>query len=117
MYARKTNGAIIIDHFPAVQTPLKIRCGHSQALRQNEVPWVESVSSWSQATRSAVSADERVEPIRSQNISQHHAFSGIPRKDFPGGPVVKTSCFQCRSSGSSPGWETINKIPYVAWTK
>ena len=51
-----------------------------------------------------------MEPIRSQNISQHHAFAGIPRKDFPVSPVVKTSRFQCRSSGSSPDWETFAKV-------
>ena len=35
--------------------------------------------------------------------------------DFPGGPVVKTLQFHCRSDGSIPGQGT--KIPHVAWSK
>ena len=27
-------------------------------------------------------------------------------QDFPGGPVAKTSCFQCRDAASIPGWGT-----------
>ena len=31
--------------------------------------------------------------------------------DFPGGPVVKTLCFQCRGTGSVPGQGT--EIPHA----
>ena len=34
---------------------------------------------------------------------------GLSLRDFPGGPVVQTLCFLCRSTGSTPGWET--KLP------
>ena len=34
-------------------------------------------------------------------------------RDFPGGLVVETSGFQCRSMGSIPDGGT--KIPHVAW--
>ena len=33
--------------------------------------------------------------------------------DFPGGPLVKTPCSQCRGMGSIPGWRT--KIPHALW--
>lgn len=33
-------------------------------------------------------------------------------RDFPGGPVVKTSCCSAEGTGSIPGWGT--KIPYAA---
>ena len=34
--------------------------------------------------------------------------------DFPGSPVVKTVLFQCRVTGSIPGWGT--KIPHAVST-
>ena len=33
--------------------------------------------------------------------------------DFPGGPVVRTQCFQCRGRTFDP-WSG-NKIPHAAW--
>ena len=35
--------------------------------------------------------------------------------DFPGAPVVKTLCFQCREHGFDPGRGT--KIPHAVWPK
>ena len=34
-------------------------------------------------------------------------------RDFPGGPVVRTSCFCCRGYGFYPDLGT--KIPYATW--
>ena len=34
-------------------------------------------------------------------------------KDFPGGPVAKTQCCQCRDEGQTPDRET--KIPPAVW--
>ena len=36
-------------------------------------------------------------------------------RDFPGGPVVKTSLPNTRCTGSIPGWGT--KIPHALWPK
>ena len=44
-----------------------------------------------------------------------HLFKNFISWDFPGGPVVKTPCFQCSNTGgagSIPGWGT--KIPHEA---
>ena len=38
-------------------------------------------------------------------------FNKIPRREFPGGPVVKTQCFQCSGLGSTPGGETTILCP------
>ena len=38
-------------------------------------------------------------------------FNKIPRWEFPGGPVVKTQCFQCSGLGSTPGGETTILCP------
>ena len=45
------------------------------------------------------------------------AHQNVSSGDFPGGPVVKTSCFQCRWHKFDPWWET--KIPYAraVWPK
>ena len=37
----------------------------------------------------------------------------ISPRDFPGDPVIKTQHFQCRGTGSNPGWGT--KILQAAW--
>ena len=54
-------------------------------------------------------------PCNRSVLSQLSATKVAPRKvgDFPGGPVVKTLCFQGRGTGSTPGWGT--KIPNAAW--
>ena len=36
-------------------------------------------------------------------------------RDFPGGPVVKTSPSNAGGAGSIPGWGA--KVPYASWTK
>ena len=35
------------------------------------------------------------------------------RREFPGGPVVRTRRFHCHGLGSIPGWGT--KIPQAGW--
>ena len=37
------------------------------------------------------------------------------RRDFPGGPVVKTLCFQCRGHGFDPCWG--KNIPHAHATR
>ena len=44
-------------------------------------------------------------------VGKHGVWSKDRRRDFPGGPVVKTPCFQCRGTGSIPGLGT--KIPHA----
>ena len=40
----------------------------------------------------------------------------LSARDFPGGPVVKTLCFQCRGPGSSPlFWELGSYICLMVW--
>ena len=36
-------------------------------------------------------------------------------RDFPGGPVVKTSPSKAGGAGSNPGWE--GKLPHASWPK
>ena len=36
-------------------------------------------------------------------------------RDFPGGPVVKTSSSNAGASGSIPDWEA--KVPHASWPK
>ena len=51
----------------------------------------------------------------SQFIPPSLLFLSKTSQDFPGGPVVKTPCFQCRGMGSIPGQGT--KIPQAVWPK
>ena len=44
-------------------------------------------------------------------VGKHGVQSRDRRRDFPGSPVVKTLCFQCRGTGSIPGLGT--KIPHA----
>ena len=37
----------------------------------------------------------------------------IRAQDFPGSPVVKTLCFQCKGQGFNSCWET--NIPHAMW--
>ena len=37
--------------------------------------------------------------------------------DFPGGPIVKTSCFHCRGVGSIPGWGIRSHMSHSAAKK
>ena len=30
--------------------------------------------------------------------------------EFPGGSMVRTSCFHCRSTGLMPGWRTVSLV-------
>ena len=39
-------------------------------------------------------------PVRSH--FKRESYSKTPDRDFPGGPVVKTPCFQCRGRGFDP---------------
>ena len=34
-------------------------------------------------------------------------------RDFPGGPVAKTQCSQCRDPGSIPGWGIRPHMPQL----
>ena len=49
----------------------------------------------------------------SQCNKDHHS-SIIYSRDFPGGPVVNTLCFQGRGMGLSPGRGA--KIPHAVWS-
>ena len=41
---------------------------------------------------------------RARNYKGISSLSEIVRKDFPGSPVVKTLCFQCKGHGFDPWW-------------
>ena len=44
-------------------------------------------------------------------------FTKIPLRDFPGGPVVKTVCHQCRRLGFDPWPGNWDPACYLAWLK
>lgn len=44
---------------------------------------------------------------------ESHEVAKKKKKDFPGGPMVRTVCLHCRGTGSILHWGT--KIPYALW--
>ena len=60
----------------------------------------------------------KASPAQLEEVHQGHNGVWWGRKnrasrDFPGGPVVKTPCFQARGYGSIPGWGT--NFPHALW--
>ena len=64
----------------------------------------------SEAHRKGEGTEEENNRVLSEELRARLRSSGVGG-DFPGGPVVKTLCFQCRGAGSIPGRGT--KIPHA----
>ena len=79
-----------------VEGPQQLRCG----------PRAE----WKQPPREALVLKPRCPGFPARKLTTRERQSW----DTPGGPVVKTLCFQSGDEGSIPGWGT--KIPHSPWS-